>query len=87
MEKRKVNFCKLFGAHLRKIRENKKIGMREFALLAEIEYSQLSKIEKGTTNPTLFTIIKLSNALKIEHSELFKFELNNEVISSIKTEN
>ncbi len=67
-------YCKAFGRHFRKLREAKGIGMREFALQADMEYSQLSKIERGVTNPTLSTVIALAEALEISHQELFDFK-------------
>lgn len=59
---------------MRKLRERKEISMRKFALLADMEYSQLSKIERGVTNPTLSTVIALAEALGIQHNELFDFK-------------
>jgi transcriptional regulator with XRE-family HTH domain len=67
-------YCKAFGAHLRKLREAKGFGMREFASHADIEYSQLSKIERGVTNPTISTVYGISEALGLTHSELFDFK-------------
>lgn len=67
-------YCKAFGAHLRSLREQGSIGMRQFALQAEMEYSQLSKIERGVTNPTISTVLALAEALNINHQELFSFE-------------
>lgn len=67
-------YCKAFGAHLRKLREEKGFGMREFATHADMEYSQLSKIERGVTNPTISTVFALAEALGIQHQELFGFK-------------
>lgn len=72
--KRSKEYCKAFGIHLRKLREQKGIGMREFALIADIEYSQLSKIERGVTNPTISTVLTLADALDIQLNELFNFK-------------
>lgn len=72
--KQNQEYCKSFGKHLRKLREEKGYGMREFALIADIEYSQLSKIERGVTNPTIATAYALSEALGISHTELFGFK-------------
>jgi transcriptional regulator with XRE-family HTH domain len=47
--------------------------MREFALHADMEYSQLSKIERGVTNPTISTVLALAEALGVAHHELFNF--------------
>lgn len=67
-------YCKAFGANFRKLREAKGYGMREFALNADMEYGTLSKIERGTTNPTISTAIYLADALGIPHNELFDFK-------------
>lgn len=50
--------------------------MRQFALHADIEYSQLSKIERGVTNPTISTVIALAESLGVTHSELFNFHFS-----------
>jgi transcriptional regulator with XRE-family HTH domain len=70
------DYCKAFGIHLRNLREVKGIGMRQFALIAEIEYSQLSKIERGVTNPTISTVLALAVGLGVSHSELFDFKFS-----------
>ncbi len=51
--------------------------MRQFALQADIEYSQLSKIERGVTNPTISTLYALSESLGVSHHELFDFNFTN----------
>lgn len=73
--KHNPDFCKAFGEHVRKLRmEN---GLREFAQTAEIEYSQLSRIEKGITNPTISTVLTLAEAFGVSHTELFQFKFVN----------
>jgi len=39
----------------------------------EIDYSDISKIEKGKVNIKLNTLFELSRALKVEPFELLKF--------------
>jgi DNA-binding XRE family transcriptional regulator len=68
------DYCKAFGAHLRQLREQKGIGMRQFALIADMEYSQLSKIERGVTNPTISTAFAIAEALGVPHNALFNFD-------------
>ena len=67
------DFCAAFGAQLRKLRLTKGFGLREFAMIADMEYSQLSKIERGVTNTTLNTMLNLCVALKVSHQDLFDF--------------
>lgn len=67
-------YCKAFGNHLRKVRQEKGLSMRKLAIQADMEYSQLSKIERGTINTTISTVYALAEALDINHSELFMFD-------------
>jgi transcriptional regulator with XRE-family HTH domain len=69
-------YCKAFGIHLRKLREIKEVSMRQFALMADMEYSQLSKIERGVTNPTISTVLALAEALGVSHTDLFDFKFS-----------
>jgi transcriptional regulator with XRE-family HTH domain len=48
--------------------------MRKLALQADMEYSQLSKIERGVINTTISTVYALSNALDIPVKEFFDFD-------------
>jgi len=49
--------------------------MRNLALQADMEYSQLSKIERGVINTTISTVYALSEALDIPMKEFFDFKL------------
>ncbi|MEJ7820936.1 MAG: helix-turn-helix transcriptional regulator [Chitinophagaceae bacterium] len=68
-------YCKAFGDQLRKLRLTKGIPMRKLALQADMEYSQLSKIERGVINTTISTVYMLSLALDIPVKEFFDFKL------------
>lgn len=74
--KHRINqeYCKAFGAHLRELRETKGYKMREFALLADMEYGALSKYELGTTNITISTALHLAETLGVSHTELYNFK-------------
>ena len=72
---RDTELCVAFGAHLKALRIAKGYTLRGFALEAEIEHSQLSKIENGTNNPTISTVLALSRALKIPMQEMFNFKI------------
>lgn len=63
------------GEHIRLLREEKGLSIRQFALQAGLEHPQLINIEKGRVDLKLSTIYKISNALDIELSKLFKFSL------------
>jgi ribosome-binding protein aMBF1 (putative translation factor) len=70
---RDIKFCKAFGENLRRIRKKKGLTMMDLAHEADVEYSQIAKIERGISNPTISTVKLLASALKIASKELFDF--------------
>lgn len=64
-------FVTSFGEHLRKVRQEKGLSMRQLAAKAEIEYKQLSLIEHGEINTTISTAFALAEALEVTVKELF----------------
>jgi len=67
-------FCIAFGKKLRELRKSRGITMKQLALDAEVEYSQIARIELGQSNPTISTVYALSKALEILPQELFSFQ-------------
>jgi len=67
-------FCKVFGNQVRKLRQAKGVSMRKFALNIDMEYSQLSKIERGVSNPTISTVSALAEGLEVQVKDLFDFK-------------
>lgn len=49
--------------------------MRQLATEADMEYSQLSKIERGIINTTISTVHSLAKALGVHERDLFDFSL------------
>jgi len=68
-----TEFVILFGENLRKIRKVKKISMEKLALDAGLEYSQISRIERGLINTSISTAKLLADTLEITTKELFDF--------------
>jgi transcriptional regulator with XRE-family HTH domain len=60
-----------FGQKVRSIRKDKKNSMQHLANIAEIEVSQIHRIETGKINAKLATILILAKALDINPSEFF----------------
>jgi transcriptional regulator with XRE-family HTH domain len=63
-----------FGTNLRKIRESKKMSMQTLAYTINVEYSQISRIERGLINTSIGVVYEIAQALEIEVKELFDFE-------------
>ena len=70
---REEKVIKKFGANLRKIRKQKGISLEELAYCAELEYSQVSRIERGIINTSISQISKIADSLKIPIKDLFDF--------------
>ena len=49
--------------------------MKYLADLANIEYSQIARIERGVVNTTISSAYAIANALDISLKELFQFEI------------
>jgi len=69
----KVKEKRLIGLRIKEIRKNKGLTQEELAELAETSPNYLSRMERGTENPTLEMFIKISRALKVDIRELFDF--------------
>lgn len=66
---------KKFGDHLRKLREDKALSLRELSYACNIDNSKISKIEQGKVNVTLTTIIDLASGLELHPSVLLNYNI------------
>ena len=62
-----------FGGRLLSIRKSKKLSYRKIALSCDVDYSDISKIEKGEKNITLLTMVELAKGLDVPLKELMEF--------------
>jgi transcriptional regulator with XRE-family HTH domain len=62
-----------FGKRVREVRLSRKLPMEALAFEAGIEYSQLSRIERGIINTSISQIFALAKALKVKPAELLDF--------------
>jgi transcriptional regulator with XRE-family HTH domain len=65
---------KEFGEHFRRIRKSKHFSQKDLAFEADIEVSQISRIENGIINTTVTTILLLAEALDIPPAKLFDYK-------------
>lgn len=63
-----------FGINLRKVRESKNMSMQTLAYTVNVEYSQISRIERGIINTSIGLIFEIAIALDVNIKELFDFE-------------
>lgn len=61
---------KEFGKRLKKYRTTRKLSIRRLSDIADVDFSQIHRIEKGESNPTLTMILTLASALNVTVTEL-----------------
>ena len=62
-----------FGRHVREIRLLQGVSQERLGLLAELDRTYISGIERGLRNVSLINIIRIASALNIQPSELLNF--------------
>jgi len=70
----KDGFVYEVGRRLRSLREERSVSLRELARQSGISANALSMIERGLTAPSIITLSKLSQALEIPVTALFRHE-------------
>jgi transcriptional regulator with XRE-family HTH domain len=67
----KQQWLKAFGAHIKKMRTAKGISEAEFARLLFIDQPNLTRLEKGRTNPSVYLIKRICDVLEISMAKFF----------------
>lgn len=70
-----IAFLKGFGKQLKKLRQEKGISQAQLAYEANIEISQISRIERGLINTTIANAKLISKILDIPIAKLFEFDI------------
>ena len=68
-----MDIKQMIGARIKEIRTKKGITQEGLSERMEINPKYLSSIERGKENPTLNTLIKLSESLEVDIGEIFSF--------------
>ena len=68
----KVELLRIVGSNIKRVRESK--GLTQVDLVGkiegEIDTTNISRIESGRTNPTVFTLYRIAVALEVSIKEL-----------------
>ena len=68
-----MNKKQMIGARVKEIRNKKGLTQEQLSERMEINPKYLSSIERGNENPTLNTLIKLSESLEVDLNQIFSF--------------
>ena len=60
------------GDNMKRIRTKKKTSQGDIARALEVDRGYISNIENGKKNPTLATVAKIADALKVSPNELLR---------------
>jgi len=66
-----IEIRRLVGDRIRFLRKAKGWSQEELGEYAALSYKFIGEIERGTVNPSLDTLLGISNALQIEIAKLF----------------
>lgn len=72
-KEKNIHFLKTFGKRLKQLREEKGISQAQLAFEAEIQISQISRIERGLINTTISNAKLIAKVLEIPLKDLFDF--------------
>ena len=67
----------LIGNRIKILREERNVPQQDLAAKCNIEKSNLSRIEAGRTNPTIYTLYKIAKNLNVSLFEIGYFECKN----------
>lgn len=70
----------IIAENLKRLRMERHLSLGELAELSNVSKVMLSQIEKGNTNPTINTIWKIANGLKVPYTVLLEQQENNTTI-------
>lgn len=74
MEKSEI--LKKVGKRIKEVRESKGLSQVELVgkMQGEIDPTNISRIESGRTNPTIYTLYRLAEALEVKVIELVEID-------------
>ena len=67
-----MNISRIIGENLKRLRTERHLSLGQLADLCDISKVMLSQIEKGDTNPTINTLWKVANGLKVPYTALLE---------------
>ena len=70
MTDKNTDLAKIFGYTLRQLRDQRTISQEKFAELCGLDRTFISRLERGTRQPTLETMMRIADALDMPLNQL-----------------
>jgi transcriptional regulator with XRE-family HTH domain len=70
MHQAKQQFLKKFGARIQQMRRQAGISQEELAHRAKLHRTYMGRIERGESNPPVYTVYKIAKILKMDSSDI-----------------
>lgn len=70
-----------FGTHLKQLRKSKKVTQEQLAVAIGKHVTQIKRYESDSSEPTVTTLINISNALEVSLDELILY--NNSALNAL----
>jgi transcriptional regulator with XRE-family HTH domain len=68
-----VNIKQMIGLRIKALRSSQGMTQEQLSEKVDINPKYLSSIERGKENPTMDTLIRISNALEVDLGQIFAF--------------
>ncbi|MGN0605549.1 MAG: helix-turn-helix domain-containing protein [Oscillospiraceae bacterium] len=79
MKENRETISSIIGERIRIFRTEQKLSQEELAFLSEIHPAYIGKVERGEKCPTIETLYKIANGLKIPLHKLLNIESGTEI--------
>lgn len=70
----KPEYLIVIGKNIRHARKTKGLSFRQMAIIADMDHSDLNRIELGRVNIGVLTLIKIAEALQVDPAELIRLQ-------------
>lgn len=64
------------GKRIKTLREERNIAQQDLAAKCNLEKSNLSRLEAGGTNPTIYTLKRIADNLEVSLCDIVTLDLN-----------
>jgi transcriptional regulator with XRE-family HTH domain len=75
-----MNLNKIIASNLKRLRTERKLSLSKLSELSEISKVMIGQIERGESNPTINTIWKIANGLKVSYTTLIDEPTSNPIL-------